>query len=180
MKTIITFSGKAEHGKTSSAIILKKILERRNYKVLLLNFADQLKFLAKQYFGWDGTKNEKSRTLLQNLGTNIVRKRDPNFWVESAVRTIKLFKEDYDYFLIGDCRFLNECELLKNSDFNVVNIKVVRLNFENSLMPEQRLHPSETSLDDFKFDYIIESESGLDNLEKEVNKFLELYKKIEN
>lgn len=172
MKTIITFSGKAEHGKTSSAMITKKILERSGKKVMLLNFADYLKFIAKQYFEWDGTKNEKSRTLLQWLGTDVVRKRSSSFWVDSVFRIILLFEEDYDYFLIGDCRFLNECLILKNGFFKVINVNVIRKNFENSLTYLQRQHPSETSLDSYEFDYIIESESGLDKLEIEVQKFI--------
>jgi len=55
-------------------------------------------------------------------------------------------------------------------------LKVVRLNFENDLTPEQRLHPSERALDEFDFDYIIESESGLNNLSTEVDKLYEKYK----
>ncbi len=172
MPKVITFSGKAECGKTSSAIITKKLLEKNGKTVLLVNFADLLKFYAKQYFGWSGVKDSAGRELLQKLGTDIVRNKFPDFWVESVYRLTELFKNEFDYFLIGDCRFKNECNYFKDKGYDVVNIKVIRLNFENSLTPEQKMHPSETALNDFKFDYIIESESGLDNLEIEVQKII--------
>ena len=53
---VILLSGKAESGKTSVAKILKKKLEQENKKVLLVNFADYLKFVSQKYLGWNGIK----------------------------------------------------------------------------------------------------------------------------
>ena len=177
---IITISGKAEHGKTATANILKEMLEKKGYKCLVMNFADRLKYMAKTYFGWNGKKDIEGRTLLQWLGTEYVRSRDPDFWVNSIISDINILDDLFDYFIIADCRFSNEVNCFKELGEPYISIQVKRLKFENSLTEEQRSHPSETELDNFEFDYIIESESGLNNLEIEVNKFFMKYCNMED
>lgn len=56
----ITISGQARHGKNVTAEILKEKLIDKNQRVIIINYADYLKYLAKQYYGWNGEKNEKS------------------------------------------------------------------------------------------------------------------------
>ena len=170
---VVLLSGKAEHGKTSVANILKEKFETENKKVLIINFADYLKFIAKTYYGWNGIKDSLGRETLQFLGTDLARKKFPNFWVDAVINVIKLFDDIFDYFIIGDCRFVNELTCFKEENMSTTSVRVIRLNYENSLTKKQRLHLSETSLDNFNFDYVIESESGLDNLEIEVDKFLQ-------
>lgn len=170
MSKVITFGGKAESGKTFSAKMLQEKLQKNNQRCLMINFADALKFIATSYFGWDGKKDDAGRRLLQNLGTDIVRKRNPNFWVNFVIEFIKVFSIDYDYFLITDLRFRGEYFCFLENDIEALSINVVRLDFENGLTDEQRNHPSERDLDDFKFDYTLSSKSGLDNLSKEVDR----------
>lgn len=169
---VITISAKAMHGKDTTANILKEKLENNNKKVLILHYADYLKFICSQYFGWDGEKDEKGRTILQYVGTEIVRKKDPNFWVSTIIRFMWLFKDQYDYFIIPDTRFPNEIEMLKEFDYDVIALHVERSDFESPLTIEQKNHPSETALDNFKFDYYIQTSSSILKLEKHVNKFL--------
>lgn len=169
---IVTISGKAESGKDTSALMLKEKLERDDKKCLIVHYADLLKFYAKQYFGWSGNKDNEGRTLLQKLGTDIVRARQPDFWVNAVANFIEVFESDYDYFFIPDTRFKGEIYHLLDRNFRVITLKVNRPNHQNNLTPEQRLHPSETSLDDFVFDYEIMNLEGLNNLEREVDIFV--------
>ncbi len=81
-----------------------------------------------------------------------------------------MFPDEWDYVIVDDCRFANELE--RWIGFNTINLRVNRLNFQSPLTLEQQNHISETELDSYEFDYVINSESGLDCLEKEVNKFL--------
>jgi dephospho-CoA kinase len=175
VKNAIFLSGKAEAGKTTVANMLKKRLENTGNKVVLINFADYLKYVAKKYFNWDGSKNTNGRSLLQKIGTDIVRNRQPKFWAETVARFIDVFSEDFDYFITDDTRFIEEINCLKSYCLPSIAIRVKRLNFENHLTEKQRQHPSETSLDNYPFEYIIESESGLNNLSKEVDKFINSY-----
>ena len=56
---------------------------------------------------------------------------------------------------------------------DVLKIRVVRNNFENSLTKSQRLHQSETDLDNYpNFDIYLYSDSGIDNLNNVVREEL--------
>jgi len=171
MAKIILFSGSAESGKTFSLNILKEKLESYDKKVMVLNFADCLKFVAREYFKWDGKKDDAGREILQKLGTDIIRRRNPRFWSGFVVNLVDVFYPDYDYFLIGDWRFPDEFYCFGYLEFgSVITIRIIRKNFNNSLTDEQKKHISEIALDDFDFDYILESESGIENLSREVEK----------
>jgi len=173
MKKIFLISGKAQHGKDSTANFLK---EKLDGKTLILHNADMLKMIAEKYMGWDGVKDDNARTLLQWLGTDRVRieLNKPLFWVEKVCDSIEIVEDKYDYFCVPDCRFVNEIHLPKARFPGLAtSINIIRNNFDNGLTEKQKNHPSETSLDNFNFDYVIRSESGLDKLEIEVDKFLQ-------
>lgn len=169
---IITISGLAQHGKDTTATIFKNKLEKLGYKVLIIHYADYLKFICKQYFGWNGVKDEKGRSLLQKIGTDKIRKIDPDFHVSIVAKLINVFANDFDYFLIPDTRFPNEIEYLKNKNYDVLSIRVNRINFENGLTEEQRNHPSEIALNNYKFDRIITYENGIEYVEMAVDQFI--------
>jgi hypothetical protein len=171
---VITISGYAKAGKDLSATILKEKLEFAGKKVLIVHYADYLKFIAQQYFGWDGKKDEKGRSLLQWLGTDKVRKTMPDFWVDIVVQLIRVFSNDFDYFIVPDTRFDNEVTSMKEN-FDTLSVHVTRLNFDNGLTQVQKNHPSEIALDGWKFDWYITSETGKDNLSYEIKKLIEWY-----
>jgi len=166
-QTIITLSGKARHGKDTSAQIIKSILERRGKRVMVTNYADFLKYLAKQYLDWDGSKDGQGRTLLQHLGTEKVRLRFPDYWVETVMGIAKVFEDDYDCVLIADTRFPNEINCWKEDGYSVISVYVERLNFDNGLTEEQKNHPSENALNDFQFDIKIQTRT-LEELEQRI------------
>jgi len=177
MKKIVLISGKAQHGKDTTAKILKSQLEAKGNKVCIMHFADAVKFFAKEYLGWDGVKDEKGRTILQQLGTEKMRDKYPNFWVDIICTLIDVLRNDFDYFIIADCRFKNEvtyfsCESEAFAKNDIVSVRVHRWNFENSLTAEQRQHRSETGLDDFMFDYFMYYGNGEDNVRCEVDIFV--------
>jgi len=168
---IILISGKAQHGKNQSAEIIKQKLEQYNKKVLITAYGDLVKYICEKFFNWNGQKDEKGRTLLQYVGTDVVRTQKPNFWVDFIISILTLFKGEWDYVLIPDCRFVNELKRY-GEEWDTTTVRVNRLNFENNLTYKQKNHPSETELDNYHFDYVINAESGLDKLEMEVNEFL--------
>lgn len=161
---IFCISGKAQHGKDTTAQFMLEALENKGKSVLIFHYADLLKYIAKQYFGWEGRKDEAGRKLLQELGTDIIRKKNPDYWVMFAVGFFRLFIDRWDYVLIPDCRFPNEIDVLKEAGFDVTHIRVVRRNFDNGLTPEQQWHPSEIALDHVYSDYFIDNNGTLDDL----------------
>lgn len=67
---IVCISGKAQHGKDTTAKLLEEILEAQGNRVLIAHYGDLVKYVCKTFFGWDGKKDEKGRTLLQRVGTD--------------------------------------------------------------------------------------------------------------
>lgn len=169
---IILLSGKAEGGKTTVALMIKDILENKGKKVLKVAYGDLVKYLCGKYFNWDGNKDTKGREILQQIGTNIIREKNPNYWVDFVIDFVDLFENEYDCTIIDDCRFVNEIERW-GSSWNTTALRVNRPNHISSLTEIQLQHPSETSLDDYNFDFYINSEDGLNNLKIEVDKFIE-------
>lgn len=170
---VITISGKAEAGKDTAAKLLKDQLEDRGYSVLICHYADLLKYICKQFFDWNGKKDEVGRTLLQKVGTEGVRTKDPDYWVKFIVDILKFFPNDWDYILIPDTRFPNEVDFIKK-EFPTTSMNIIRDDYENHLTPEQRQHPSETALDDYKFDHVVHNVGDLNNFDSALTDLLSL------
>lgn len=169
---IITVSAKAQHGKDYTANLLKDKLESLGYSVLICHYADLLKYICKQFFGWDGKKNEEGRTLLQKVGTEGVRKVKPDYWVNFIKDMLTFFPHEWDYVIIPDTRFPNEIESLVIDGFNVVTVRVNRPNFENNLTEEQRHHASETALDGYLFNYEIINDGTPEGMKNQINNLI--------
>lgn len=161
---VICISGKARHGKDTSACILKEILEEKGNKVLIAHYGDLVKYICKTFFDWDGEKNVNGRSLLQRIGTDVIRKQQPDYWVSFISDILKFFDGEWDYVIIPDSRFPNEIDYLKGHGFNVVHMRVIRQNFVSPLTEEQQNHPSETALDYVMPDYYINNNGTLNDL----------------
>ena len=108
---VIGISGKAEAGKSTFAQFLKEALEKKHYRVLLINYGDYVKFIAEKYYNWNGEKDEVGRALLQHIGTEQGRLQvDENIWTDMVIRTVEVAERDYDVTIVADCRFPNEYE----------------------------------------------------------------------
>lgn len=169
---VLAVSGKAQHGKDTAAKIIYDELESLGYKVLLTHYADLLKFICKSLFKWDGEKDEKGRQILQYVGTDVVRKERPNYWVQFVVDMIDLFGENWDYVIIPDTRFPNEIDVLEENFTNVQHIRVVRPNFVSTLTEEQLKHPSETALDDVVADFVLWNDGTEDDLIETIKTYI--------
>lgn len=163
----LVISGKAQRGKDTTGEIFYNELKAKGYKVLVTHYADLLKWMCKSYFEWDGNKDEAGRTILQRVGTDVIRANDPDFWVRWIINVIKLFPDEWDYVIIPDCRFPNEIEMMKDAFDFVKHIRVTRPGFVSPLTPEQQNHISETALDGYPYDIIIEN-TTLENLKHQV------------
>ena len=170
---IITISGHAQNGKDTVANIIRKNLIERQYDVLVTHYADLLKYICKTFFDWDGNKDEHGRHILQYVGTDIIRKKDPDFWVDFISSVLKFFDNYWDWVIIPDTRFPNEIDKLKSNGFDVTHIRVERANYENSLTHKQQTHLSETALDGITPDYYINNDGSLEDLESLISDWIE-------
>lgn len=172
---IIMISGKSGHGKDTVAQMMKKNLEAKNKRVLIVHFADLVKHYAHDYYGWQGQKDEEGRALLQKIGTEMMRKYYPTYWAEIIGKFIAVagYWNEFDYCIIPDWRFKNEFTTvyLHNSKINkTYRLRVNRENYRNPAMTDEQFnHISETELDDTDFDWIIENNGDLLALEAYTN-----------
>lgn len=169
---VILISGKARHGKDTTAGFLRSALEADGNSVLVAHYSDLVKYVCKTFFGWNGEKDEAGRTLLQKVGTDAIRVKRPDYWVSFISDIMEFFPGEWDYVLIPDCRFPNEVDYIKNAGFDAVHLRIVREGFVSPLTPEQQAHPSETALDDVQADYYITNNGSLKDLQSSVIEWL--------
>jgi len=163
---IICISGKAQHGKDTTAAFMRNCMERNGKCVLITHYGDLVKYVCEKFFAWDGEKDERGRALLQIVGTDVVRAQSPDYWVNFVASILSFFHDEWDYVLIPDARFPNEIEVLSQFDLDVLHLRVVRAPFESPLTPRQQNHISETALDNYRPDEYIYNFHGLEELKK--------------
>lgn len=172
---IYIICGKARHGKDTIAEMIKNCYLEKNYDILNLQYGSYIKDYAKKISHWDGKEETKPRELLQQLGTNVIRNKiDELFFVKRLIDDIKVYSYFFDALTISDARFKVEVDYPRKNFKNVVVIHVIRPNFDNGLTEEQKKHPSEVDLDDYKnYDYTIINDGSLEQLEEKVKKMIE-------
>lgn len=158
---VICISGKAGHGKDTAALYLKEQLELGENRVLIAHYGDLVKYICRTFFDWDGNKDETGRELLQTVGTDIVRKEDPDYWVKFIADMLGFFGVVLDYVLIPDTRFPNEIDYLIKSGFDVTHMRIIRDGYVSDMPEEQQNHISETALDDYLPDIYVHNSGYL-------------------
>jgi hypothetical protein len=169
---VLCISAKAQHGKDTAAGLIKDYLEEKGNRVLITHYADLVKFVCTKFFDWDGQKDEKGRTLLQYVGTDVISSQQPAYWVDFIIDILKFFNSEWDYVLIPDCRYPVEVERMKE-EFETYILRVERPNFESCLTDKQKKHISETSMDNYTFDAVLYNDSTLEAFKEKTNWFVD-------
>lgn len=173
---IIGLSGYAGSGKDTVAKILSD-----NHDFKQIAFADKLReFLYAMnpivgyniapvplrtvidLFGWQGYKKsefaESIRNIIRKAGTEAGRGvLGEDVWVNAVFNSIS----QNDDYVISDCRFRNEADAVRSKNGFVVRIT-------RDSVRQDISHSSETSLDGYLFDYIIENNGSIEELEEKV------------
>lgn len=177
MKEILLIGGKARSGKDYVSDHIKNVLELNGKSVFKFAFADELKKYICILFNIDldtlnslknseepFTKNGTTiRQCLQRLGTDIFSTYDKYYWTKIAANIIN--NTDYQYYIISDFRYPHETEIrsfVNNSKIYTINI----LGNPNNQIKANN-HISETSLNEFSFDFVIDNSThnfNIDNL----------------
>jgi hypothetical protein len=115
---VIGFGGPIGSGKNTAAAIANRLLVGVAPRDEM-GFADAVKAIAREQFGWDGIKDAKGRRLLQVLGTEAGRAYNPDLWVEKMQQAI--YERDPDsIILITDCRFPNEVDFCNRHGYTIL------------------------------------------------------------
>lgn len=169
---IITISGSAGSGKDTVGYLIHWGLHSKEKRVLVTHYADLLKYVCKRFLKWNGVKDKVGRDLLQHIGTDIVRKKNTDYWVDFIIFWLKILKDNWDWVIIPDARFPNEVNKLTEEGFDVIHVGVVRPNQKSELTDEQKNHLSERALDSITPDYCFNNSGTIEDLSKQIDDFI--------
>ena len=147
---IFILSGKAKSGKNYVADIISNYYKNS----IQISYAYYLKQYVKKITNWNGLEETKPRNLLQSLGIDLIKKIDKELLIRRVMEDIKVYSYFFDVIIVTDARLKGEIAIPKQL-FNCITIRINGK--DNDLTKEQKNHITETDLDDYKFDYIIDN-----------------------
>lgn len=175
--------GKARSGKDSAAM---RLVRQRSY--VRLAFADPLKEMALSInpyiptgygitvrlspliadVGWEYAKDNypEVRRVLQSAG-QAIREVDEEFWLTAMRRKLTNAEAWNIPVVVTDVRYRNEADMLRARGFRLV--RILRPDAEMSTGPAS-MHSSETELDGFAADTVIDNAGSLEDLYAHVDK----------
>lgn len=165
LERIYMLHAHAQSGKDTCAAIMKEEYEKRGKRVIIIAFADYVRWCLDKYYGVKDYKTPEGRTIIQHFATDLVRKNDPTFWGRTVADLLRAIEDDFDYAIIPDWRFENEFAALRSRFAYNIIVPVLITRPENektdNMTETQRSHQSEIELDNYKnFDYNIINEYG--------------------
>ncbi len=175
---VYLIGGKARNGKDTLALYMKEAYEKMGKKTCIMHLSNYIKHFAIDYFNWDGKEETKPRSLLQKIGTEIIREKmnKPLFFIQRVKEDIEVLANFYDIIIIADIRLPLEFDELKSSYPEAIKIHITRPKLVTDLTKEEAKHITEKALDDYDdYDYKIINET----LEKLENDALTIIKQEE-
>lgn len=172
---IFIVAGKANCGKDTTCELIDNYIKLKQKKVVNLQFSSYIKMYAKTISDWNGEEETKPRSLLQELGTEVIRKKiDNDFFIKRIVGDIEVYSYYADAITISDARLPEELDSIKKAFNSVYKIKIERPNFENDLNNVERKHITEVALDNYSdYDYVIVNDGTIEDLNKKVIKIVD-------
>lgn len=168
---IVGLSGYAQSGKDTVAQVLVD-----NYGFTRVAFADKIReFLYEinpmvgcspsgylkdlvDLKGWDTAKQEPQvRRLLQDLGVGARKVFGDDIWIYQVLKDV----HPSDKVVISDVRFINEAECISARGGELWRIKRPGVTAVNA-------HVSETQIDDYPVDHVVNNEGDVKDLWEEV------------
>jgi hypothetical protein len=165
---IIALTGQMGSGKSTALDIIKSRKE-----AMYVKFAQPLYDLQTTIYNELGldlnSVKGKDRRLLQVLGTDWGRDKDPNIWVNAwQKKVLNLGGLGYDV-ITDDCRFINEAEKIKEMGGIIIKIQGP----QRGEFITGTSHASEADITKINADYTIINDGTLSELETKIDKVLE-------
>ena len=129
---IVGIAGYARTGKDTFGSILIKELKNAGLSAKKLSLAFELKsaldsFLTQKFdisaFTEDPKEKNFIRPLLICYGTDLMRKKDPKYWIKKLQKTIDINNNHGIISVVSDIRFVNEADWLKDNGGILTHLK---------------------------------------------------------
>lgn len=170
-KIIIAISGHAQNGKDTAADQMTQLLgpERCGRASLARVVKEQAKML-----GWDGKKDEKGRTLLQNISELVKNYHSKDYYVQRCYEDcLDEFEKGKEIIFITDIRYLIETNFFKDRGAFLLRIERPESDsWKSPLTPEQQAHASEAELNNYPFENVIINDGTIDDLKNKLARLL--------
>ena len=174
---IIFIGGKANSGKDTAAEFIDEYYRSRGLDVVNIQISYYIKMYAKEIAKWDGDNETKPRQLLQDLGTELIRKQiDEYFFIKRIIQDIDIYSRYFDIITISDGRLPEEFAAVKLAYPETVTVHVTRPGYSSKLSKDQKAHVTESLVDEIDYDLELVNDGTLDEFQ---NKCIELVREIE-
>jgi hypothetical protein len=174
---IILLGGKANSGKDSAAEFIDEYYRSRGLDVVNIQIAYYIKMYAKEIAKWDGDNDTKPRQLLQDLGTELIRKQiDEYFFIKRIIQDIDIYSRYFDIITISDGRLPEELAAVKLAYPETVTVHVTRPGYSSKLSKDQKAHVTESLVDEIEYDLDLVNDGTLEEFQ---TKCIELVREIE-
>ena len=164
---IFILSGKAASGKNVVANIIQEYFKKEN--CIQVSYAYYIKDYLTRMGKYNESEKSRYRSLLQEFGIDFLSKHiDSHFLIRRVLEDIEVFSYFYDVIIITDARLIDEVEIPKKHFQNVTTIRITN-HTKNDLTEMEQKHITEVDLDLYeKFDYVIENNGSLEELQEKV------------
>ena len=163
MKKVIIVNGHPKSGKTQYELFLSKY-----NKTIIYSSITPVKEYAKKYFGWSGDENDKTeewRRFFSELKNMLVVEFDYIF-KDLSVQVNKFYRDVNSELLLIDSREPEEIERFKNQ-FQAITVFI-----KNDRVEKIMSNKSDANVENYKYDYYIDNNSTLDDLEQKAIEFV--------
>lgn len=172
---VYVIAGKAGSGKNTTATYIQKYYELVGKKTVITEISKYLKLFAYEVLHWDGKRETKPRSFLQDVGSSIRHEIfNEDFLINRLLEDLKIYEKYVDVVIIADARLPREIDLIKEK-CNATSIEVINEFNDYELKGDEKHHETETAINSYtKFDYVLHNktfkdlESDVQNLVKEV------------
>lgn len=160
---LIAFTGRMGSGKSTAAQLLVNTLGTD--KAIILKFAEPLYQMQDVLYGMAGfPMPEKDRELLQFLGTDWARKKDPDVWCRLFRAKAQKLLDQGMIVICDDMRFDNEVNTIMGLGGAIVQM----IGVQRGSHVINTGHASEHGINDLKPEYTISNLGSLYDLENNV------------
>ena len=161
---VYVIAGKAGCGKNTTANYIKDYYETLGKKCVITEISKYLKLFAYEIKNWDGKREIKPRSFLQEVGSSIRHELyNEDFLINRFLEDLKIYEKYVDVVIVADARLPREIDLIKEK-CNAISIRVLNEFSDYKLQGSENNHETETALDNYKmFDYVLHNKT-LDNL----------------